>query len=189
MSSFDFGAEYQSFGDDLKGVAYDGDFVMVVQKVVAGTSPKGKQMFTVTLAFKDGVHAAKGKTVTDKLYWSPESDTAARIFAQNLKTMGASQDWIMKTRPTPDQIAEQMTGAVVECKLKADEFNGQPQTRVNYKKTISSKAAAGGSVSAAATAAVSLDDEPAAPATPVAAVQADLATAGAPGGATGNPWA
>lgn len=184
MSEFDFAAEYAAFGEELKGVAYSGDYTMKVQKVVAGTSPKGKQMFTVTLAFTDGPLAAKGKTINDKLYWSPESDTAARIFSQNLKIMGASQDWIMANRPTPAQIAEQMTGSVIDVKLKADEFNGQPQTRVNYNKTVSAKSASGASApSAAAAAAVSLDDEDAAPAAPAAAPAAtDEAVA------AGSPW-
>lgn len=181
MSSFDFGAEYASFGDDLKVTAYEGEFTMIVKKVTPGTSPKGKQMFTVTLAFQDGVHAAKGRTVTDRLYWSPESETAARIFAENLAKMGATQSWIMKDRPTPEQIAEQMTGAVIECKLTAGEFNGQPQTRVSYRKTVSAKAAGGKSATAAA--AVTLDDEPADE--PAAA----LATAGTTAGGTENPWA
>lgn len=189
MSEFDFGAEYAAFGDDLKGVAYDGEYVMVVQKVVAGTSPKGKQMFTVTLAFKDGVYAAKGKTVTDKLYWSPESDTAARIFAQNLKVMGATQEWVMKARPTPEQIAEQLTGAVVDVKLTAGEFNGQPQTRVNYRKTISAKATGGVITSASAAAAVSLDDEPAAPAAPAAPASPVAEVAAEVAASSDDPWA
>jgi hypothetical protein len=90
-------------------------------------------MFTVTLAFTSGPNKAKGKTVDDRLYWSPESDTAARIFAANLKVMGARQEWIMSDRPTPQQIAERCVGNVVSVRLKPDEFNGQATTRVNYQ--------------------------------------------------------
>jgi hypothetical protein len=186
-NDFDFGAEFASFGDDLKGVAYEGEHQMVVKKAVAGTSGKGKRMFTITLGFTSGPYAAKNKEVVDKLYWSPENETAARIFAQNLKVLGASQEWVMQTRPTPAQIAEQITGSVVDVRLKPDEFNGQPQTRVNYLKTVSSKAATGGAAapSAAAAAAVSLDDP-----APTAVAQQPVAAAAAAGGAASsdNPW-
>lgn len=191
MSEFDFASEYAAFGDDLKGVSFEGEYDMVVQKVVAGTSPKGKQMFTVTLAFTSGPHKAKNRTVQDRLYWSPESDTAARIFAANLKIMGASQEWVMSTRPTPDQIAERMTGSIVQVRLKPDEFNGQATTRVSYLKTV--KASDGGTPAAASAtasqpkaAAVKLDDEDEAPATPAAEAQ-EPATVGA--GSSENPWA
>jgi hypothetical protein len=32
MSEFDFGAEYAAFGDDLKGVAYEGEYDMLVRR-------------------------------------------------------------------------------------------------------------------------------------------------------------
>lgn len=188
-NEFDFGAEYAAFGDDLKGVAYEGDHTMVVKKAVAGTSAKGKRMFTITLGFTTGPLAAKNKEVIDKLYWSPENETAAKIFAQNLRVLGASQEWIMANRPSPDAIAEQITGAVVETRLKPDEFNGQPQTRVTYKSTVSSKAAAATGAkapSAAKAAAVSLDEEPAAPAAETPAAEAP---AQEPAAAGANPWA
>lgn len=184
---FDFGAEYESFGDDLKGVAYEGDHTLLVRKATAGISPKGKQKFTLTLEFAGGPH--HGKTFLDSLYWSPENDTAARIFAQNLKTLGAPQDWIMATRPTPEQIAEQITGTKFEAKLKADEFNGNPQTRVTYRKTLSVETpVAGTAPSASAAAAVSLDDEVPA-ATAAAAAAAPAAPAAAPAQPSDNPWA
>jgi hypothetical protein len=196
MSEFDFGAEYASFGDDLKGVAYEGDFEMLVTKMKHGTSPKGKAMFTVTLAFTSGPLKAKNKTIDDRLYWSPENDTAARIFAQNLRVLGAPQEWIMSDRPTPEQIAERCVGNVVAVKLKKDEFNGQPQTRVNYQKTV--KASGGPSVSAssaqAQAATLDDDDEDAAAATSESAVQEPKEPAsvgaGATGGSTGgsDPW-
>jgi len=188
MSEFDFGAEFAAFGDDLKGVAYEGDHTMFVKKAVAGTSPKGKRMFTLTLGFKSGPHAAKNKEIQDRLYWSPESDTAARIFAQTLRTLGASQEWIMSARPTPDQIAEQITGTVFEARLKADEFNGQPQTRVTYRSTVSSKAATatpGGGKSASQ--AVSLDDEADAASAAAGDPDTEPATAGA-SASSNNPW-
>jgi len=210
MSEFDFGAEFAAFGDDLKGVSYEGEHEMRVTKAVAGTTAKGKQQFTLTLAFTGGVYGAKGKTITDRLIWSPESDVAARIFSQNLRCLGATQEWIMQTRPTPDQIAEQITGAVFLAALKPDEFNNQPTTRVNYRKSVSVKPTTGvKNVSAAAAAAVSLDDETseeqaaaapdnvatptaAAPAdTPAEAVGAGVGTGSepAPAAAGSDPWA
>jgi hypothetical protein len=199
-SEFDFAAEYAAFGDDLKGVAFDGEYDMVVQKCVPGTSPKGKRMFTVTLAFTSGPNKAKGRTVSDRLYWSPESDTAAKIFSASLKTMGASHEWILSTRPTPEQIAERMTGTIVSVRLKPDEFNGQATTRVSYLKTVSAKsgdnaAAASAPAKAEKAKAVKLDDdEPAAPATEEEDVDKatgqvkEPATAGA-GADSSNPWA
>jgi len=179
---FDFGAEFEAFGEDLKGVAYEGEHDLVVRKAEAGVSPKGKQKFVLTLEFAGGPH--HGKTIVDSLYWSPENETAARIFAQNLKVLGAPQDWIIATRPTPEQIAAQITGTKFAAKLKADEFNGQPQTRVSYRKTLSATAVAGApAASASAAAAVSLDDE-VAPAAPAAAP-----AAAAPAPSSDNPWA
>lgn len=202
-NEFDFGAEYEAFGDDLKGVTFDGEYDMVVQKAVAGTSPKGKQMFTVTLAFTAGPNKVKSRTVSDRLYWSPESDTAARIFSASLKTMGASHEWILSARPTPAQIAERMTGTIVSVRLKPDEFNGQATTRVSYLKTVSAKSGDNAAAASAPAAkaekakAVKLDDdEPATPAAPAAEEEnvdkatgevKEPVTAGA--GASENPWA
>lgn len=207
MSEFDFGAEYAAFGDDLKGTSYEGEYDMVVQKAVAGTTQKGKQQFTLTLGFTGGPYKSKGKTIIDRLIWSPESDVAARIFSSSLKTLGASHEWIMANRPTPEQIAARITGAVVSVRLKPDEFNGQATTRVSYVKSVnvksgdnaesvatSSKAASGPAK------AVSLDEATAEPAAaaPAAESEPDVdkttgevkepATAGA-GAAAENPWA
>ncbi|HEX8321693.1 hypothetical protein [Longimicrobium sp.] len=197
-NDFSFADEFKSFGDELNGVAYTGDYTMKVTKAKASKTAKGKQQFVVTLAFQGGPLGAKGKTVDNRLVWSPESEVAARIFAQSLRVLGAPQDWIMSAKPTPDQIAEQMVGAVVEVNLKAGEFNGQPQTNVNYRKSVSVNPLGGGqggavkTTSASAAAAVSLEDE-------TADEQVDTTTgeviqepatagAGAPGSA-GNPWA
>lgn len=158
MSEFDFGAEYANFGDDLKGVAYEGDYEMLVLKMKPGTSPKGKAMFTIELAFTSGPLKTKGKTVTDKLYWSPENDTAARIFAQSLRVLGASQEWILADRPSPQDIADRCVGNIVAVKLKKDEFNGQPQTRVNYQKTVTTSGGPTSTGAKAKAAAVKLDD-------------------------------
>jgi hypothetical protein len=205
MSEFDFGAEYAAFGDDLKGVSFEGEYDMVVQKAVAGTTQKGKQQFTLTLGFTSGPYKAKNKTVIDRLIWSPESDVAARIFSSSLKILGASHEWIMSARPSPAQIAERITGTVVSVRLRPDEFNGQPTTRVSYLSSVSVKD--GGNAGAAKAAkAVSLEDEsaPDTVVTPTAAAPADdessvdkatgevkePATAGA-GASSGteNPWA
>lgn len=194
MSEFDFGAEYAAFGDDLKGVAYEGDFEMLVKAMKPGTSPKGKAMFTVTLAFQGGPLGAKGKSIDDRLYWSPESDIAARIFSQNLRVLGASQEWIMADRPSPAQIADRCVGNVVAVRLSKGEFNGQPQTRVNYQKTVKVSGGPSMSTSAAQAAAVSLDEEDAAVAAagdPDAAAAEEAAkepvTAGAGNGGS-DPW-
>lgn len=180
MTDFDFGAEYAAFGDDLKGAAYEGTYTMQVKNMQPGTTGKGKAMFTVTLAFTDGPLKAKNKTVVDKLYWSPESDQSARIFAAALRIMGASQEWIMADRPSALEIAQRCIGNLVEVNLKPDEFNGQPTTRVNYRKTVSSGggAAPAGSKSTAAAQAVSLDEDE-----PVAAEEPVGASSG-----SSNPW-
>lgn len=159
MSEFDFGTEFAAFGDDLKGVSYEGEFDMLVKAMKPGTSPKGKAMFTVTLAFTSGPYAAKNKTLDDRMYWSPENDTAARIFAQSLRVLGAPQEWIMSDRPSPQEIADRCVGNVVTVQLKKAEFNGQPRTDVNYRKTVSASGGPKVSASAAKAQAVSLDDE------------------------------
>lgn len=177
MSDFDFASEFAAFGDDLKGVAYEGDHVLRVKKAEAGTTAKGKQKFTLTLEFAGGPN--NGKTIPDNLVWSPESEIAAKIFAQNLRVLGAPQEWIMQAKPSPEEIAEQITGTVFEARLKADEFNGQPQTRVNYKKTVTPGNPVQGVKSAKAAAAVSLDED-----APVGAPE----PVGAGVGASDNPW-
>jgi len=180
MSTFDFASEFESFGDDLKGTAYEGDFVMVVRKAEPGTTAKGKQKFQLTLEFVGGPN--HGKTVPQQLVWSPENDTAAKIFASSLRVLGAPQEWIMATKPTPEQIAQQITGTKFEARCKAGEFNGQPQTNVSFRKTLSvDTPVAGAAKSEAASAAVSLDDEPAA-APSAAEVKAAAAD-------PDNPWA
>lgn len=159
---FDFGAEYAAFGDDLKGTAYDGDYTLRVSKVKVGKTQKGKMQFQLTLAFVGGPLGAKGKTVDDRLIWSPESDVAARIFSQTLRTLGAPQEWIMTARPTPQQIADQITGAVVECKLSPDEWNNQPRTKISYRRAVSTNAIPGGASPTAtpsAATAATLDDD------------------------------
>jgi hypothetical protein len=158
-NEFDFGAEFAAFGDELKGVAYEGEYQMRVQNMKPGMSPKGKAMFRVTLAFTSGPYKAKGKTVDDALYWSPESDTAARIFAANLKVLGAPQEWIMSERPSPQQIAQRCIGNVIDVRLRPDEFNGQPTTRVSYQRLVSASATSQTGKATAQATAVSLDDE------------------------------
>jgi hypothetical protein len=198
--SFDFAAEYAAFGDELKGVSYEGEYDMVVQKAVAGATQKGKQQFTLTLGFTSGPYKAKNKTVIDRLIWSPESDVAARIFAANLRVLGAPMEWIMTARPTPDQIAERITGAVFSARLRPDEFNGQPTTRVSYQKSINVKSgnnAPAATPGASAAKAVTLDDDTTGTAvTPTAAAPATSGTAeeakepvSAGTGAADNPWA
>jgi hypothetical protein len=200
---FDFGAEYAAFGDDLKGTSYDGDYTMRVSKVKPSRTQKGKMQFQLTLAFVGGPLGAKGKTVDDRMVWSPESEVAAKIFAQTLNTLGAPQDWIMSAKPTPQQIADQITGTVVECKLSPDEWNNQPRTKVSYRKRVSGNAIPGGTpggtsqtAGKSAAAAVSLDEE--VPSTPAKAEEPakEPVTVGAstPAAASSeapddNPWA
>jgi hypothetical protein len=197
---FDFGAEFAAFGDDLKGTSYEGEYEMRVKKATPGRTQKGKMRITVTLVFTSGPYAAKGKEIVDNHIWSPESDTAAKIFAQNLRILGAPQDWIMSTRPTPQQICDQITNNVVGVRLRPDEFNGQPTTRVSYLKSVQIKSLGsgqGGTVAGtgSATAAVSLDDATAdeAPAQPVVPADVDETTGEvkepAPVGAAEDPWA
>jgi len=175
--SFSLADEFESFGDELMGKSYEGrDIQMVVVKCETGTSAKGKHFIRPTLQFDGGPNS--GKQVVDSLYWSPQSETAVRIFSQSLNVLGASPEWVKSEKPSMQQIAEKIKGATVIVNLTKDEFNGQPQTRVNYRKAVSAGGAGGstggggGAASASAAAAVSLDDdEPAAGVgTPVAAV-------------------
>ena len=114
---FDFGAEFAAFGDDLKGASYEGEYEMKVKKATAGKTQKGKMKIALTLVFTSGPYAAKGKEVNDNLYWSPENDTAARIFAHcaergvppALDTSGflgarAGDTLLDDTSPMPDDI-------------------------------------------------------------------------------------
>lgn len=200
MSDFDFASEYEAFGDELKGVAYEGDYDMVVQKAVPGTTKGGKQQFLLTLGFANGPYKTKNKTIIDRLIWSPESDVAAKIFSGNLKCLGATHEWIMANRPTPAQIADRITGAVFAARLRPDEWNNQAITRVNYLNPIKVKSgdnagAATATATGAKAKAVSLDDAVAdAPATEPDETGVDTATGevkepvNAGAGASDNPW-
>jgi len=186
MSEFDFGAEFASFGDDIKGTSYEGEYEMLVKDMKPGTSAKGKQMFTVTLAFQGGPLGAKNKTLDDRHYWSPENETAAKIFAATLRTLGAPQEWILSERPTPQQIADRCKGNVVSVRLKPDEFNGQPTTRVSYIKLVSASGGSPATAKSKAAAAVSLDDEDDTPAPAAAEAKEPVGVAA---GTSEDPWA
>lgn len=133
--TFSFADEYNSFGDELTGKAYPkGSYEMRVKNMVPKVTSGQKRSFVVTLEFTKGPH--RGKTVTEQMTWSPESDVAARIFAQGLKIMGASQDWIKTNKPTPQQIANQCIGSLVEVVLTEDTWQGQDRNRVRFNKNL-----------------------------------------------------
>jgi hypothetical protein len=132
---FSFADEYAAAGDELSGKAYPtGTYTMLVSKMEPKTTGSNKRAFVVTLEFTSG--PLSGKKVNEQMTWSPESDAAMRIFAQGLNVMGASQDWIKTTRPTPRQIADRCTGSLVEVGLTEDEWGGQARNRVRFNRYV-----------------------------------------------------
>lgn len=147
MSDYDDGfslkQEMEAFGDDLLGKAYPtGEYDMLVRKAVPAKTAGGKHCVKATLEFIGG--PMKGKTVPDQLNWSPESDIAARIFAQSMSRMGATQEWIKATNPSMVQLAAKIQGAKVHVKLTEDTWNGMPRNKISYLSTISLGGGGGG---------------------------------------------
>lgn len=140
---FSLAQEMAAFGDELLGKAYpSGEYDMLVRKAVPAKTGGGKHCVKVTLEFIGG--PLKGKTVPDQLNWSPESDIAARIFAQAVAKMGADQPWIKANNPTMAQLAAKVQGAKVHVKLTEDDWNGMPRNKVAYLTTISLGGGGGG---------------------------------------------
>jgi hypothetical protein len=145
---FSLKEEMAAFGDELLGKAYPtGEYDMVVAKSAAAKTGGGKHCIKVVLKFVGGKY--KDKTVPDQLNWSPESDIAARIFAQGIAKMGATQEWIKANSPSMAQVAAKLQGAKVHVKLTEDDWNGMPRNRVAYMSTISLGAGGNGGVSMA----------------------------------------
>jgi hypothetical protein len=132
---FSLAQEMAAFGDDLLGKAYPAaEYDMDVVKAVASKTAGGKHAIKLTLKFIGGKFV--GKTVFEQLNWSPESDIAAKIFAQALAKMGATQEWIKSTKPSMAQVAAKIEGAKVRVKLTEDSFNGIPRNKVSFMSTI-----------------------------------------------------
>ena len=152
---FSLADEMEAFGDELMGKAYPaGEYDMEVTKSTAAKTQGGKPCIKVVLTILGG--PLKGKTVPDQLNWSPESDIAARIFAQTMAKLGATQQWIKTNRPTMSALAQKIQGAKFHGMLTVDEWNGSPRNKVQYRSTISP--GTGGS-SAVTSAAADLDAE------------------------------
>ncbi len=137
MSSeeFSFADEFEALGEELDGKPLPkGDYDMVVSRAEAAITSGGKQCFKVTLEVMSGPE--KGKSVFEQLTWSPESAVAARIFAQGLKVMGATQEWIKETHPTPAQIAAEMLGQQVAVAIDIQAYMGEDRNRVRFKRNL-----------------------------------------------------
>lgn len=160
---FSLAQEMAAFGDELLGKAYPtGEYDMLVKKATAGKSQGGKPQVKVVLQFLSGPYAPK--TVPDQLTWSAESDVAARIFAQAMEKLGATQKWIQQAKPTMTVVAARIQGAKVKVKLTEDDWNGTPRNKVAYISTIAlgGPGAAGNGATAAGPAVDAEDlDEPA----------------------------
>jgi hypothetical protein len=170
---FSLAGEMAAFGDELLGKAYPaGEYDMIVKKATAGKSQGGKPQVKVVLVFDGGPYS--GKTVPDQLTWSAESDVAARIFAQAMEKLGATQKWIQTTKPKMVQVAQRIQGAKVRVKLTEDDWNGTPRNKVAYMSTISLGGGGGAGNGAAATATTAEDlDAPEDPPATVAAADAE----------------
>jgi Protein of unknown function (DUF669) len=174
---FSLAGEMAAFGDELLGKAYPaGDYDMLVKKATAVKSAGGKPQVKLVLQFIGGPY--DGKTVPDQLTWSAESDTAARIFAQALEKLGATQKWIQTTKPKMSQVAARILNAKVRVRLAEDDWNGTPRNKVAYLTTIALGGGAGAGNGAAATKAADAEDldEPGEPpvSTPASADAEDL---------------
>lgn len=99
-------------------------YTFYVKSATAGVSKKGKDMFTLKLVVVDGPKA--GKTVTEWLHVSPESDGAMSILFQNFDAMGVDEEFLA-TDPTSEQIAKKMEGAYVVSAVSNREYNGAIQ--------------------------------------------------------------
>jgi len=161
---FSFADEFEAFGEELEGKPLPkGEYEMVVVKSTAAITQGGKQCFKVVLEAMNGPQ--QGRQVSEQLTWSPENSVAARIFAQGLKAMGASQEWIKSERPTADQIAAHMLGQKILVGLDEDEYLGQPRNRVRFRKNLGvDSAISSGDYSGASTLGdgeqeISLDDD------------------------------
>jgi hypothetical protein len=157
MATFSYATEFAAFGDSLTGKVYpNGEYEMRVKTAKAGQTKGGKECFRITLAFTSGPN--KGKEIFEQMTWSPENETAVKIFVQGLTNLGISPSWVKETKPTPEQIAARIEGAVVLVKLSEDEYQGEKRNRVKFSKFISRPAGSNGSASAQPAAELTADD-------------------------------
>lgn len=152
---YDLAADYDALGDELVGRIPVGDHNATVVAARSRTSASGKGQIGLTLEIDEGPEA--GTKVDDLLTWSPESEVARRIMSSALAMMGATSDWIKENRANMADVAERVTGARVAIRVKEGEFNGMPQARVSYIRSL------GFSQAAQAPEAPTLGTAPAAP--------------------------
>lgn len=70
------------------------------------------------LAFDLALSGPAGES-SERMVWSPESPINARRFAERLAVLGASTQWILAERPSPEQVAARLVGA--EITIAADD--------------------------------------------------------------------
>jgi hypothetical protein len=149
---FNLAEEMAAFGDDLiPPLLPAGAYQLIVYSASPGTTSTGKQKIDVTYQVITGPNyppkkpgaapkSTKGARVQDMQTWSPGSPIAARIFAETLQKLGASQDWIQENKPSLEQICIRIIGTIVDATIAVDEaFN---RNRVNVRKQV--KAGNGG---------------------------------------------
>lgn len=145
MSTDDYGfnlaADYEALGDELIPKYLDnGKYIFEVTRAVPGQTSGGKPKLAVHLKVLEGEEA--GHEDVENLTWSPESKVARGIFSRALAVMGADVEWVKLEKPTFTEIADRITGAIVECSVKYDAagFNGQPQNRYNFLRNMGTAA-------------------------------------------------
>jgi Protein of unknown function (DUF669) len=154
---FSLADEMAAFGDELLGKAYPaGEYDIEVTKATAAKTAGGKPCLKTVNTILAG--PLKGKTVPDQLNWSAESDIAARIFAQTMAKMGATQDWIKQTRPKMPQLAQKITGAKLHVVFTVDDWNGSPRNKIQYRSTIALPGGNGAAPSTSAAADLDAED-------------------------------
>lgn len=170
--------DYAAFGDDLvPPMLPEGDYELLVLRGSPGKTSTNKPSLTWTFRITAGPmyptevgkppKTTVGREVSEMMTWSPGNATAARIFAEQLGKLGASQKWIMDTHATFEQIALRCIGTKIKAKIKVDEeWN---RNRVSLGRTVSFGPAAQGGAAGAATAAAGGTPATAAAQVPVSA--------------------
>ena len=138
--NYDIFADYEAYGDELVGKILVGDHDVTVKTARPRISNSGKAQIGFTLEIESGPDA--GKTIEDLFTWSPENETARRMGAMTLSMMGATPEWIRENNAKLFDIAEHVTGARVAIKVTEGEFNGMPQARVRYVRSLGHTTAA-----------------------------------------------
>lgn len=144
---FNLAEEMAAFGEDglIPPLLPVGAYQLMVVSASPGLTSTGKQKIDVTYRVLTGPmyppkkpgavqKPTKGAQVQDMMTWSPGSAIAARIFAETLTKLGASQDWIQENSPSMEQICLKINGTVVDATIAIDDaFN---RNRVSVRKQV-----------------------------------------------------